>query len=273
MPRKKVTRLRKMCNLLAGHSWRQAERVAEAATESVRKLLPEGQEVVDLLHFQLCLGELSEEKSRRLTAIDDAHQRELQEDSNLREERNAAAADLRERSLQLRDSLDGLFGPGGSKKIFLEVPIIPADATALHQLMGRVRDNLVDEGFPLPRPLQAGFVLDRAAAVADLEEPFQRLGAALKALASAESESKRSQSVKDQEVADVELFTGRLVRFYEALYDLVGFHRLSDRLRRSSHAAANDEPESDAPAAGSNATQPAAGDPPAGDPPALPEAA
>ena len=33
------------------------------------------------------------------------------------------------------------------------------------------------------------------------------------------------------------------MRFYEALYDLAGFDRLSDRLRRSSHraTAANDE--------------------------------
>ena len=243
MPRKKVTRLRKLCTLLAGHSWQQAERIAQAATDAVRHLLDDDQEVVDLLHFQLCLGELIEQRSDRLTAIDDEHASELAIDRELREERDDSAADLRERSIQQRDSMLGLFGPGGTYKIFGESPVIPVDPVPLHQLMGRVLKHLGEETFPMPRPLQQGFTLDREAAIRDLEEPHRRLGAALKALKAAESDSKHSQSRKDEEVEEVEVFTGRVMRFYEALYDLAGFDRLSGRLRRSSHraAAANDE--------------------------------
>ncbi len=255
MPRRRVTRLRKLCGLLAGHSWQQAERVSEAATGLVLEWLPDDQEVVDVLHLQLALGEKLEHHRRSLTGIDNRHIHELQLDSNLREERDESAADLRQRSLQLRDSFDGLFGPGGSKKIFEEAPLIPTDPVALHQLMGHVLDNLGNDDFPMPEPLQLGFTLDRTAAVSDLEQPHQRLGAALKALEASGSDSKHSQSLKDAEVEEVAVFTGRVMRFYEALYDLVGFVRLSDRLRKSSHRAAAGEaepgePEPGGPAAG-----------------------
>lgn len=277
MPRIRVTRLRKFCNLLAGHSLEQAEVIASASTDLVRDLLPEGQEVVDLLQFQLSLGERLENFCDVLSEIDDAHMRELQDDRNLRQERDAAFAELRERSIQLRDSLDGLFGPGGTERIFQERPVIPTDPVAAHQLMGRVRKNLLDQAFPLPRPLQTGFTLDRAAAVADLEAPFQRLGAVLKTLAAAESASKRSQTQKNRELAEVERFSLRVMRYYEALFDLAGYPDLSDRLRRSTHRVANDEPDlggaDDAPppaAAPPAAAAPAAG---AESPPTLPVAA
>ncbi len=247
MPQKKVTRLRKLCGLLAGHSWQQAERIAQAATEKVQKWLPDDQLVVDVLHLQLCLGEMLDHYRDRLTAIDDQHMYELQVDRNLREQRDTNNADLRQRSLQLRDSLDGLYGPGGSKKIFQEPPIIPTDPVALHHLMGRVMNNLGNQDFPMPEPLQEGFTLDRQAAVRDLEPPHRLLGTSIKALEAAASDSKHSQSEKDAEVEEAAVFTGRVLRFYKALYDLVGFHRLSDRLRRSSHRAATGEPETGEP--------------------------
>ena len=271
MPRRKVTRLRKLCGLIAGHAWQQAERVAAAATDVVRHWLPEDQHKVDHEHFLMCLGEKLEHYRQRLTEIDNQHMHELQVDRNLRQERDAATAWLRERMLQLRDSLDGLFGRGGSAKIFEDAARIPADPVALHQLTGHVRDNFGNEAFPMPEPLQNGFKLDRKEAVKDLEEPYQRLDKALKTLETTQSESKHSQSVKDEEIDEVEEFTGKAVRYLEAFLDLVGFDGLSDRLRRSSHRAANsdsDEPDPDddsvEPAAGVPEATPVAGAPAAG---------
>ncbi len=253
MPRKQVTRLRKECGELAGHSWRQAERVAAAATDVVRHWLPDDQEVVDLLHFQLCIGEKLENNRDSLTATDNHHTHELRIDSNLREDRDRWTSDLRQRAIRLRDSLDGLFGPGGATKIFEEAAIIPTDPVALHQLMGHVRDNLDDDDFPMPKPLQKSFKLDRKDAIADFEESHQGLGVALKGLEAAASDSKHSQSLKDAEVDEVAVFNGKVYRYYEALYDLIGFDRLSNRLRRSSRRTASgnepDNPNADDPAA------------------------
>ncbi len=254
MPRKKVTRLRKQCALLAGHSWTQAERVAEAATDEVRRWLPDDQEVVDVLHLQLCLGERLEEQRELLTEIDNRHMHELQVDRNLRLERDALTAGVRERMIQLRNSCDGLFGAGGGAKIFEEAPVVPVDPVALHQLTGHVIANLDDDDFPMPKPLQRGFKLDRKEVVLDLKEPWKRLGTVLKRLAETESGSKFSQARKDSQVGEVEIFIGKVFRFYEALYDLAGFRGLAERVRRSSHRAAlaaaeDEEAEGEEPAA------------------------
>ncbi len=267
MPRRKVTQLNKQFELLIGHSWEQAERIAEGATEEIRIFLPEGQTVADLLTHQLGLAERLAQERDRLTAIDDEHMKQLAIDTGWRKERDAAAAELRERALQLRDSLDGLFGAGGSFEVFQETPIIPIDPVALYQLIGRVRSNLGDEDFPLPKSLQTGFKLDRNGSVSDLEEPYQRLGEALRRLAASESNSKHSQSVKDAVIDEADVFVGRVFRYYEALYDLAGYYRLSDRLRRSSHRSVasrltvgEGEPETGDP------TGDATGDPATGDP-------
>ncbi len=238
MPRRKVTRLRKECALLAGHSWTQAERVAVAATDAVRRWLPEDQQVVDLLHLQLCLGEWLEEQRELLTEIDNRHMHELQIDRNLRLDRDAFTATVRERMIQLRNSCDGLFGAGGGAKIFEEAPVVPVDPVALHQLTGHVIDNLDDDDFPMPKPLQRGFKLDRKEVVRDLREPWEQLGTVLKRLAETESGSKFSQARKDTRVGEVQIFVGKVFRFYEALYDLAGFKGLAERVRRSSHSAA-----------------------------------
>jgi hypothetical protein len=242
MPRKQVTRLRKDCDRITGHLWAQAERAADAAYQLVRPWLPEELESADILHFMLCVGERLDAIRDSLTASDNQHNHKLFVDRGLREERDSANADLRQHGLQLRDSLDGLFGRGGGSKIFEDAPSIPTDPVALHQFIGHVIDNLADEDFPMPEPLQSGFSLDREAAIRDLRGPHDRLGKALKKLKSTESESKYSQSHKDSEVAQARIFVGKADRFLESFFDLIGLDGLSDRVRPSSRRASGGDP-------------------------------
>ena len=244
MPRIKVTRLRKFCGLLAGHSWRQAERVAQAARELVVPWLPEDAGELTLRDFLLYLAEALEHNRKHLTAADNRHIHELQTDRNLRQEREAANAEVREKMLQMRDSLDGLYGPGGAAKIFEDPAPIPTDPVALAQFTGHALDNLGDEDFPMPTPLQNGFKLDREQAVLEIEGPYRRLVAVLSQLESSESDSKFSQSHKDGSVSQTEGFAFKVARYYEAFFALVGLDRLAGRVRRSSHrTSAGGDPE------------------------------
>ncbi len=235
MPRIKVTRLRKFCGLLAGHSWQQAERVALAARNLIGRWLPPDAGEVTLLDFQLYLAELLDSNRGSLTSADNYHLHELAVDRTLREERAAATAEVREKVLQLRDSLDGLYGPGGSAKIFEEIGPTPADPEALVQYTGHALDNLRNEDFPMPTPLQKGFTLDRQAAVRDVEAPHERLAEVLRRLESTQSNSKFSQGRKDDSVSKTETFAFKVARFYEALYSLVGLDGLASRVRKSTH--------------------------------------
>ncbi len=238
MPRIKVTRLRKFCGLLAGHSWRQAERVVQAAKELLGQWLPSELEQLTLLDLQIYLAEALEDHRKNLTAADNMHLHELQVDRNLRQERAAATALVREVLLQLRDSLDGLFGPGGAAKVFEDSDPIPTDPVALAQFAGHALDNLGNQDFPMPTPLQKALTLDRNQAVTDLEDPYQRLAAVLRTLENTESDSKYSQTRKDDRVGSSETFAFKVARFYEALYALVGLDGMARRVRRSSHRTA-----------------------------------
>ncbi len=262
MPRRKVTRLRKFCGLLAGHSWQQAERVAQAAIELIRPFLPPDQEDVTLLEFLLYLAELLEQRRKELTATDNRHLHELQVDRDLRRERRAKNSKVRELLLQLRDSLDGLYGPGGGNKVFEDAPSIPTDPIDVVQFTGHVLDNLGNEDFPLPKPLHKGITLDRQQIVRDLEGPHRDLEAVVKKLESTASDSKFSQTRKDAEVVATEEIAFKFVRFLEAFCDLVGLDALSDRLRLSSHIARGGE-DAENPEEGEGVEPEPASEPPA----------
>ncbi len=245
MPRKKVTRLRKTCGQLAGHSRQQAERSTQAALELIRPWLPEGEQELDLLGFQLYVGERLEADRHRLTEIDDQHMHTLQVARDLREERDAAKAELREALFELKDGLKGTYGAGGAGKIFEEAPRIPNDPVALHQFSGHLIANLGNDDFPMPRPLLQSFQLDRKAAVLELRAPYRRLGAALRELERAESEVKYRQATKNTVVHEVETFANKVARFQKAFYALVGLDGLAQRVRRSSHRRTANAPEPD----------------------------
>ncbi len=80
MPRRKVTRLRKFCGQLAGHSSRQAERVTQAALMLVESCLAAGQGELDMLAFQACLGELLDRHRDSLSTESDSKYSQAKKD-------------------------------------------------------------------------------------------------------------------------------------------------------------------------------------------------
>ncbi len=247
MPRIKVTRLRKFCGRLAGHAMRRAQRVTAAAIELVASCLADGQEDVSLKEFMICLALLLEQHRDGLTSADNRHQHKLTVDHGLRLEREALTVQVREGTLQLRDSLDGLYGASGTLKILEDGPAVPTDPMALHQFVGHGLDNLDDDEFPMPAPLQEGITLDRKQVAGNLRQPWRRLGTVLKRLEGTESDSKYSQSRKDVRVGDTDVFALKVARFLEAFYALVGLDEMARRVRLSTHRATGgaDTPEND----------------------------
>ncbi len=245
MPYRTVTNARKLASRLAGHSRKHGERVADSATRPYHRLIPDGRRYLDLYEYQIALGETVDEMRQELAAIDDRHARELQSVRNLRELRDAAVADLRESLFQLKQTLEGYFGPGGSHKIFDESPAVPNDPEMLHQLAERIHHNLTNPEFPMPEPTQDGVVVSPRVLASSFEDPRIRLGQFLVWLHDSESESKHTQSSKDAAVEQLEKLNGKVARFFESFYDVAGHERLASRLRRSSRRrSGGSEPES-----------------------------
>ncbi len=236
MPYKQVIRAKKLGGQFAGHSRQHARRVATSATEPFRDRLSPDREFLDLYEYQIALGDELELRHTRLIAIVDRHDRQLERDRQLREQRDGWMADLREDLLQLKDTFDGHYGRGSARAVFQEdPPRIPDEAEAVHQLGKRVFDTLIDPGFDL-EPTQQGVVVNPKLLARSFEEPLTGLGATLRVLHDSESVTRHTQSLKDTALERAEEFDGKVARFYEAFYDLAGHELLANRLRRSSHA-------------------------------------
>ena len=245
MPFRTVTKAIKEAEKLAGHARQHAERVALSATEPYSDRLSEDRPFLTVHEHQVFLGETLAEARAELVAIDDRHVHELQIVANLREQRDRTVSSLRELLFQLKRTLDGYFGAGGSNRFFEEAPIIPSDPVALHQLADRVFNNLTDPEFPVPEPQQEGVLVSPRVMASGFEDDLVRLGQLLGWLRDSESESKHTQSLKDAAVERLEKLNGQVGRYFEALYDIAGHERLSDRLRTSTRRRSSDAADSE----------------------------
>ena len=236
MPYRQVTRAGKAGDEIASHSRLHARRVAESATDRYRDRLPEGREFLDLYEYQIFLGEELVELRDELITLDDLHAAALQREHDLRQERRGWVTGVREDLLQLKKTAEGYWGPGASRKLFREAPRVPQDPAALYQFGLRARDTLTDPGFDL-EPVQSGVAVNPRMLAAGLEPNLSGLGENMRRLHDAESAAKHTQSQKDEALEKVGVFNGKVIRFYESLFDLAGHPRLASRRRTPSPAA------------------------------------
>ncbi len=258
MPYREVIRAEKLGGEVAGHPRQHARRVATSATEPFRHRMPPDQEFADLHQYQVFVGEQLDQMRRELIAIDDHHAGEQELDRQLRDQREAWVAEMREAMLNLKDTLDGSYGPGTSRRVFKEdPPRLPDDPVALFQFSQRAFEALTSPGFDL-QPRQPGVAINPRVLAEGFERPLRGLREALERLHESRSETRYTQSEKDALLELVEVYKGKVVRFYEALYDLAGHERLAKRLRQSRHLKRDEGEAGPAPASANPAAEPPA---------------
>ncbi len=240
MPYREVIRAEKLGGQFAGHSRQHARRVATAACEPFQDQLRPDQEFLDLYEYQVAVGQELHEMRGELIAIDDRHARERERNRQLREQRDTWVAEMREALINLKETLEGSYGPGTSRRIFQEAPRLPDDPVALFQVGQRAFDTLTDPGFEL-QPMQPGVAINPRVLAEGFEDPLRGLGELLDRLHDSRSAIRHTQSEKDALLERVEVYSGKVARFYESLYDLAGYDRLAGRLRQSSHVRGGDD--------------------------------
>lgn len=245
MPYREVTRTGKLGGRLAAHARQHARRVAESATAPFRDRLPPDREFLDLYEFQIAISDELDRRRDELLAIDDRHARQLERDRQLREQRDSWMVQVRAALIKIKDTAEGGYGPGASRKIFNEdPPVLPDDPAALHQVGQRVFDSLTDPEFAL-EPTQDGVAVNPRTLAEGFRIPLEGLGDSLEQLHVSESETRHTQSLKDAALEEYNTYTGNAARYLEAYFVLAGHKRLAKRLRQSSHGrAARDEPSS-----------------------------
>ncbi len=235
MPFREVIRAQKLGGEFAGHSRQHARRVATAACEPFRDQIRPDQEFLDLYQYQVAVGEELHQMRSELIAIDDRHALERERNRQLRNRRERWVGELRNALKNLKETLDGSYGGGTSRRVFQEdPPRVPDDPVAVFQVGQRAFDTLSDSGFDL-QPAQPGVAINPRVLAEGFEPPLRGLGEVLDQLHNNRSEIRHTQSEKDALLERVEAYSRQVVRFYESLYELAGYDRLSKRLRQSSH--------------------------------------
>ncbi len=239
MPYKQVIRADKLGGEVSSHAQQHARRVALSACEPFRDEMPPDQEYLDLYEYQVKVGEKLDQMRRELATIDDRHATEQELDRQLRDQRDAWVAEMREAMINLKETLDGSYGPGTSRRVFREdPPRLPDDPVALYRFSKRAFDTLSSPGFEL-KPTQPGVAINPRVLAQGFERPLGGLGEALERLHASRSETRHTQSEKDALLERALVYNGKVARLYEALYDIAGHERLAKRLRQSSHLRRN----------------------------------
>ena len=229
MPYREVIRAGKLGGRLAGHARTNARRVAASATAPFRDRLSPEREFLDLYQYQVAVGEELDRMRAELVAIDDRHAREQERDRQLRDQRDAWVAEMRPALVNLKDTLEGSYGPGTSRKVFQEdPPRLPDDPVGVYRVAKRIFDTLIDPAFEL-RPAQPGVAINPRVLAESFERPLRGLGEVLERLHDSENETRHTQSQKDELLERIEVYSARVGRLYEALFEIAGYDRLAKR--------------------------------------------
>lgn len=148
MPSKAVTDREKSADSVIAVEAHAAS-VAAALQPMFKRHLKKGEPVPDVaLLVRVLCAELQSAKTAMVTA-DEAHQRELDDDPEIRKERDDRAAELYSELVQLREVIVGAFGSATASRLF--TGSTPQDPVVLGRFAGEVADRLDRITFPAPR--------------------------------------------------------------------------------------------------------------------------
>ena len=241
-----------MASKQVSNLWKLGTRVAAATSAPERNnkamlgliercadVVPEGTTSVTLAEAQLFIGRQIEVETKRLRLGDDDHVKTMVGVDAQRQARNNAVTELYGSILRTRTAFEAVFGPGTSVKLLGLDTQVPDDPVRLYQTGDRCRRWLRDPQIELPAVDLPGFNFDREAMAAGLDGPLDRLDTALDALPQEQKHSVDTLVSKLTAMQQLNELIGRGARWMEALYDIGGMEKESDRVRPSFHRSSS----------------------------------
>jgi uncharacterized membrane protein YccC len=166
-----------------------------------------------------------------MEAADSAHIEELRDDIDPRERRDAAVLALHERVSRVRGTVETVFGPGSSQKLFALKGITSRNPEVLRRQAERILDRLRNEAKPLPEPQVSWVAVEPAVWAAEIDPALAELVAALRAVYAdrrrAETTFRRKQEAIDEHNRTYAAVTSIL----SGLYRLAKLDIYEERLR------------------------------------------
>lgn len=243
MPSKAVTDREKSADSVIAVEAHAAS-VAAALEPVFKRHLKKGETVPDIaLLIRVLCAELESAKTAMVTA-DEAHQRELDDDPEVRKNRDDRAAELYSDLVQLREMIIGAYGPLAASRLFSGST--PQDPVVLARFAGEVADRLERTTFPAPRI--KGAKLDPADLADSLRTKRAALDKTFKAVQREVREAQATLTTRDKAMSAYDTCFSSVAATLNGLLRQSGHHDLAAKVRPSirrpgqTAAEAQDEP-------------------------------
>jgi hypothetical protein len=146
MSSKQVTDRQKSAQAVTASIETHADEVGQAVARRLAPCLERGEKMPDVALLLRLLGRELAARVAAMVAADEAHERELGDDAGPREDRDAAAAKLGARMVELREIITGVYGQATATALGF-VERTPQDPVVLVRFAGNVVLAIEDKGF------------------------------------------------------------------------------------------------------------------------------
>jgi len=219
MPSKQVTDRQKSADSVIAAADTHGPAVSAALTDRLTPYLQQGEAVPDVALLLSLIGRALCGEKDRLVSADEAHERELGDDAEVRAARDEAFETLYSEMVNLREVLTGLYG--GTYAASLFQGITPRDPVVLVRFAELVEKNL--QSATLPKARIKGASLDKDEEIGKLAGLRKALDGHLKAVNREVREAQVTQAAKNETMDEYDDLFGA------AATVLSGFLRLSGK--------------------------------------------
>lgn len=209
-----------------------ASRVQTGFAAQFSPFLQKGEKLPDLALALTLIARAQRAATADLVEKSDALDKELGDDAEPRELRDASTASLISTSVAIRAAVETVFGAPGLKLLGLDART-PTDPKQIFAHARKLQKQLASPKLKLPKSLQPAIKVSPKQWVKDLDKPLLTLTKALKDVAREEREAQAATDAKAKSLVDNDGLFTRGAGFISAALELTGDHDLAQRVRPS----------------------------------------
>ena len=230
MAEKQITDRQKSAEAVHTAAETHGAAAGDAFAKRYKHFLQKGETMPDIGLAMRLVARSLEEDAKALAAAGLAHEAELRDDVQPRKDRDAAALALRNRTIEIRSALEGVYGVATATAAGFAGET-PRDPVALGQHVRGVVNGLGT--IKLPRPKVKGAHIDVAATAEELDGLEKGLAKHLRVVKREEREAEETQSAKSRALDAYDVNFTASATLIEAGLLVAGKPELADRVRPS----------------------------------------
>jgi len=229
MASKGIVDRRRVAKAIIATARAHADEVGERLRENLAPVLQEGETLPDMVHLQRLLARYLEMRIGTIIAADEQHLNELDDDREPRRQRDAAAAELYDTLIAIRNALSAAFGQEQASEIVGISGPTPRDPLTLHQEATRALERL--SGPTPPSSRIQGLQLDFASLRGQLQPALDNLVQAVQRVDLEARESESTIRSKDLALDAFDAALGGIGRILIGCNELAGLPEFGNRIR------------------------------------------